>query len=283
MSIDIPIIEMGKEIPKMIFQTHTQAYNKLPKIFKENINSIKEMNPEHQYVYFDSNMRKKFILNTYGENMLKIYNLVNKNYGAARADFFRYLLMYAKGGIYIDLKSTFTRPLKIKPGTKYILSHWFGFDSIFPEFINNPYLMKYGEFQQWNIITVKGHPFLRKVIERIVHNVLNYNILIQSVAKRGVLRVTGPIAYSIPIDNIKHNYDYLLSKNIEQDFGIKYSIFDNMAHENHVSNKHYSKLVTPIVYPHRVKDYINLMIFYPLKISKNIFKIIMNKLISRNY
>lgn len=49
------------------------------------------------------------------------------------------------------------------------------------------------------MIAAPGHPFLRAVIERVVSNVDNYSPWRFGVGSIGVLRVTGPVAYTLAI------------------------------------------------------------------------------------
>ena len=44
----------------------------------------------------------------------------------ARADFFRYLLVYQLGGVYLDIKSSLDKPLKdvLRAEDQFILTHW---------------------------------------------------------------------------------------------------------------------------------------------------------------
>ncbi|MFX8731676.1 glycosyltransferase, partial [Acinetobacter baumannii] len=78
---------------------------------------------------------------------------------------FRYLLIYAHGGVYLDLKSSITRPLDevLNGNEHFILSNWdkkhfyYGWGKnpeVFPRFPN-------GEICQWFIISRAGHPYLR--------------------------------------------------------------------------------------------------------------------------
>ena len=54
------------------------------------------------------------------------YHKINPKYGAARADFFRYIIIRDQGGIYLDLKSNSSVPFReiIKPNDTYLLSSW---------------------------------------------------------------------------------------------------------------------------------------------------------------
>ena len=187
--------------------------------------------------------------------MLSIYNMINPNYGAARADFFRYLLMYKKGGVYLDIKSTTRVKLDdtILLNDKYILSHWGKYMQPHADLLN----LERGEFQQWHIITIPGHEFLKEVIKQVIYNILNYDIL-HGVGRFGVLQLTGPITYTTTILNcIKNgNNKYRLVKSNE-DIGLKYTIYDDsegdyrhkiiQTHSN-LFKKHYSNLSEPVVY-----------------------------------
>ena len=54
----------------------------------------------------------------------------------------------------------------------------------------------YGEYQQWHIIAAPQHAFLRATISAVMWNIDNYSIEHHGVGKPGVLRTTGPIAYT---------------------------------------------------------------------------------------
>ena len=53
----------------------------------------------------------EYIGRAYGERLLGEFNRISPSYGATRADFFRYLLLYREGGVYLDIKSSMERPL----------------------------------------------------------------------------------------------------------------------------------------------------------------------------
>ena len=50
-----------------------------------------------------------YIRREYGESILSCYLRIDPVYGAARADLFRYLLLYRTGGVYLDIKSAARR------------------------------------------------------------------------------------------------------------------------------------------------------------------------------
>ena len=121
----VPQKALGKEISHHIFQTY-RSKTGLPHEIEQNIEYLKRSNPEYEYHLFDDEDIKAFILEHYGEVIWGYYQRIAPAYGAARADFFRYLLVYECGGVYIDIKSSLDRPLKevLRPEDKFILTHW---------------------------------------------------------------------------------------------------------------------------------------------------------------
>ena len=185
------------KIPKIIHQTFRT--NELPELIQKSVDQLKEMNPDFEYRYYNDDDCVNFIKNNYDEETLEIYLSINPSYGSSRADFFRYLLMYKVGGVYLDIKSCTIKPLSetILPTDEYLLSHWIGKDW--------HWLLDYehGEFQNWHIICVPGHPFLKKTIEVVKENIRNYE---GGGGKNPVLHLTGPVAYSKAILTLLEEY-----------------------------------------------------------------------------
>jgi mannosyltransferase OCH1-like enzyme len=152
-------------IPKYIFQT-TRDKTSVNDNIKKNIEYLRNKNPEYKYFLFDDNDCINFIKNNYEIDILDTYLLINPNYGPAKADLFRYLLLYKYGGIYLDIKSSCDVPFSevINDNDRYILSHWSERGHGSRKHFNN----FYGEFQQWHIICTPQHPFLKNVINDVI-------------------------------------------------------------------------------------------------------------------
>src|SRR4051794_4030765 len=120
----LPHVDEGSEIPRVIHQTYMSK--NFPPELNANAENIKNMNPGWTHVIHDDADIKKFITETYGLEILGYFERIDPIYGAARADLFRYLLMYKYGGVYMDVKSTCTQPLDetLRPGDRFILSQW---------------------------------------------------------------------------------------------------------------------------------------------------------------
>jgi len=234
-------------IPKVIHQTFVRKHD-LPQQVLDAQACLKALNPDWEYRLYDDQDMLDFIEDNYDSNVLRAYNKINPLYGAARADLFRYLLIYKVGGAYFDIKSMTSRPLDdIINGQDYVLSHWvvppvgkWGMD-----FVQHPD----GEYQQWHVIAAPGHPFLKAVIERVLANIEDYSVEKYGVAKLGVLELTGPRAYTRAIAPLEDKHPHQHYKHEEQ-AGLVYSLLGWTGHLNlfPVSHPHYSRIVAPIVF-----------------------------------
>ncbi len=247
---EFPVFEQGEEIPKIIHQTYFT--HDLPAEIAENVASLKLKNPEWSYRLYDDNDIVAFIKENYGSNILRYYFKINKSYGAARADFFRYLLMYCVGGVYLDIKSSVGPPLKdvIRPGDKMILSQW----SRSPRFegagIHDWDLkdkIDGGEIQQWHIICAPGHPYLRQVIQNVLRNIETYIPVLHPSSANGVLTTTGPIAYTLAIIPFLSDGRHRFVRDHEE-IGLIYSIYDNNKYHAKIFPQNYKTNTDPVIH-----------------------------------
>lgn len=244
----LPEVVFGEEIPKDIYQV--SPIEALTPELRSNIQKLQEMNSGWAYHHFDDEQILEFIQENYGREILNRYLRISPAYGAARADLFRYLLIYKKGGVYLDIKSSMRRPLDevLKRGDRYLLSYWnnqagesFEGWGMHPELDISPR----GELQQWFIVAAPGHPFLRAVVETVLSNIDLYNYRLHGGGRKGVLRTTGPIAYTSAILPHVEESDFRWVDS-EADLGFEYSVYRNESHRT-LFKKHYTQLSEPIV------------------------------------
>ncbi|HMA48931.1 MAG TPA: glycosyltransferase [Magnetospirillaceae bacterium] len=254
----IPHFRMGSEIPKLIHQTYSTRA--LSPEFVRNIATLRLLNPGWTYNFYDGDDCIAFIRNEYGPDVLDYYLRIGKEYGAARADLFRYLALYRLGGVYLDMKSGGTRPFDevLAPDDAYLLSQWHNEDgTTFAGWGVHDDLKAIpgGEFQQWFIITVPGHPFLRAVIENVLGNIDRYIPGLHRTGAHAVFRVTGPIAYSLAIAPLTRTTPFRLV-DAEKDLGLIYSIFSHLGPQGHkhVFKSHYAELKTSLIKVGPVKE-----------------------------
>jgi mannosyltransferase OCH1-like enzyme len=162
-------------IPKNIFQSwYTRE---LPLLIQSRINIMKETNPDYTYkLYTDADM-DEFVNTEYKGEIANCYNKLNLI--VAKVDFWRYLILYKYGGVYLDMDSHISVPLNeiIRPDDQAIITAE-----------TNPNL-----FAQWALFFNKKHPILKQLIELIVYNI-NTNKHPENVSK-----TTGPYAFSTAI------------------------------------------------------------------------------------
>jgi mannosyltransferase OCH1-like enzyme len=257
----LPLVEFGGAIPKIIHQTF--PVSQLPKEIEENVSKLKTSNPGWEYRFYEDKDIARFIQQSYNDEILDYYNRIDAAYGAARADFFRYLVIYKCGGVYLDMKSTATLPLDsvLKDNDSFIISHWqnkkgeefdgYGFHWDLP--IAN------GEFQQWHVIAAPGHPFLKAVIETILMNIDRYLPSLHGVGQYGVMRVTGPITYTKTIAPLMKFHPHRVL-DADTDLGLKYSIYPKFSHMKIYKAKHYTVLKKSIVHLGAMKNFLTSII-----------------------
>lgn len=135
---------------------------------------MKKRNPSYNYQFYNDIMIEDFIRKEFDPPVFDIYKRIN--IGAARADFFRYAILYKRGGVYLDIDSLFLRRLDeiILPDDSAVISY----ES------NKTY------FIQWALIFEPGHPFLKKTIELVLDN------LRENKHPHDVHRMMGPTVYT---------------------------------------------------------------------------------------
>lgn len=225
------------KIPRNIIQL-IKDKNDIHPEFKDNINYIKKLNPGWNYILMDDKDILKYLKQKHPK-YLPFYLAINQKIGASRADFFRYIIMYDIGGIYLDIKSAMSRPLDtiISSDDEYILSYWLSRASYWR--LDNDY----GEFQQWHIICIPKHPVIKKVIENVIKNIYNYDKEIHDIGKLGVLNVTGPIMYTNTIKPYLDRYKFSINFSHKQ-LGL---IYDNKNHKKIFGENHYRNISEPVV------------------------------------
>jgi inositol phosphorylceramide mannosyltransferase catalytic subunit len=206
----LPVVPTTHVIPKIIHQAFIGV---LPECIKDIAQRLRDQNPDFIYKFYDEDAMKKFVADNYGEVILSYFNRINIGYSAARSDLFRYLVIYKEGGIYLDVKSMLTYPASrlVINTKKYLLCNWdnrageahagYGWHTEVAK-------IEEGELQQWHVVSVPGHPFLRAVINAVLTNIDYYRPWRDEVGQRGTMRLTGPAVYTLTILNIKDKFEH---------------------------------------------------------------------------
>lgn len=191
-------------IPLLLHQVWLSENNKpIPDVYHANIEHNKSLNPEYVHHVWYRTEVENFILEHYGEAVYGYYKRINPAYGASRADLFRMLLLYKLGGVYIDLKVTFGKPLHeiIHPKDEFLYTQWdnkpagryegWGLYPAVEHIVGGEYVMGV-------MFMEAGHPVLRRVITAIMRNIDCYNPLVHGTGM-STLHVTGNTVYTLSV------------------------------------------------------------------------------------
>lgn len=247
---DIHIIEDKKKeeiIPKIIHQTNETIDKYL--IFKKELEITKNSCPNYRFKFYNKEERIEYIKNNYDKRVLDSYLKISDNFGPSKADFFRYLVLYNEGGVYLDNKSVIVKNIdKIieENEGKLITFNNTGFfldyklPSIFIPANYYYYKKKYnkenGELVQWIIISNKGNKILKNIIEKIIINIEEESKREKKlfIDKPGVLLLTGPLVFTDTI--IENNYENCKILNQNLNHHVKYKIRNHKK----ITKNHYS-------------------------------------------
>lgn len=236
----------GYKIPNIVHQTFKNS--KLPLEIVQIISSNKKKCPNFNFLFYDDNDCDKFIKQNYDENVYSAYKSINDCYGAMKADFFRYCVLYKLGGVYLDIKSKINTPLFkiIQKDDICILD--------IPRSNLEPWRKNAPTYEQWLLIFAPNHPYLLETINTLTNyihtkfkptipgiNVLN--------TKQKILHVTGPDAFTKCINNyIKNNNNIKLHRNINYNHFFQLNILGHDYKKMYTMNnkKHYSELNLPL-------------------------------------
>lgn len=158
-------------IPKSIYQTF---YTKnLPNNIHNLINDMLLNNPGYDHFLYDDYDIDNFIKTEFDSETYEAFKMLNV--GAAKADFWRYCILYKRGGIYLDIDSSVIGKLDelITPFDKAIVSRETHKDM----------------FLQWCLMFSPNHKILEICINKCKDNILNKKT-------NNIIHLTGPIVFS---------------------------------------------------------------------------------------
>lgn len=181
----------------------------------EALNSIKKILPDYKISEIKSyDDAEKFILKYYNKNILDIFNLISKDYPACKSDLLRLLLIYAKGGVYLDSKSSIKKDITYelnKYKDNLLVFNWYNFPFISPYWhktitFENPNFL--GEICNWGFACNKGNPVLREIINCVLWNIKKayMNKEKYNTGHPYILSLTGPHVLTWRIHHTKNKH-----------------------------------------------------------------------------
>jgi len=236
------LIQNNYKIPNIIHQTFINK--KLPPEIAAIVLHNKKVCLNCKFVFYDDNDCDNFIKNNFDERVYNAYKKINDVYGAMKADFFRYCLLYKIGGIYLDIKSKINYPFFKLINKDDICILDIPRDNLESYRTNSP------TYEQWLLVFCPNHPYLLEMINTMVENIENnyiptlenYNLN----TKQKILHITGPDAFTKAINNyISKNK--ILHRSIDYDKYFKVNVLGNAYKKMYslYNKKHYSEYNEP--------------------------------------
>ena len=211
-------------IPLNIFQTWSTL--NLTPYLSESVNNIKNNNPEFNYELYDDQMCHDFIKTHFKPDVLYTYDKILP--GAYKSDFWRYCILYIKGGIYLDIKFKSNVKLIYLTDREYLVRDRIG--------INN----KKGIYQAI-MICKKENILLKKLINHIVHRCKNNIMGLNPLELTGPQLVSHYLSKSL-IDSLEFYFHTSGDKVMFKNFTIFYYNSKKYREEQRNENKNLNKL-----------------------------------------
>ncbi|KAK2879939.1 hypothetical protein FQN49_000727 [Arthroderma sp. PD_2] len=208
------------KFPGYIWQTwkYTPANGKFDPTLRPLEASWTEYHPGFVHQVIDDDSALYFLRYLYASfpEIIEAYNAMPLP--VLKADFFRYLILYARGGIYSDI-DTFV----IRPATEWIPSYFdrsriglvVGIEAD-PDRVDwAKWYSRRIQFCQWTIQAKPGHPILRDVIATITEETMRMKgdgLLTKEKMDRSIVEFTGPALWTDAIFRYFNDPQYFPSE-----------------------------------------------------------------------
>ena len=174
--------DLNSPFPKKIWQTWKVGLNDetFPSRYFKFQTSWDKKNPDYKHYIIPDDECNELIEQLYEEipDVSKAYKIMPKS--ILKADFFRYLILFARGGVYTDIDTVSLKPIDewISNNEKYLnkknnlgLVVGIEADPDRPDWAD--WYARRIQFCQWTIQSKLGHPMLRELITKITEITLN--------------------------------------------------------------------------------------------------------------
>ena len=179
-----------QKIPKIIWQTW-KSYS-VGRFQSVAMMSFIRDNLEYEYILLDDAAALDFICQHTDAKTALAYETLAV--GAAKADVLRVAILLEYGGVYVD-----TDCASLVPFNSFVWPNASMVSGIGAQ----------GDFHQWVLLYVPGHPFLQRALHTITRNIFDARIQIKAVP---VVEMTGPIAYHRGgVSHVLESYNCTLS------------------------------------------------------------------------
>lgn len=199
-------------IPFVIYRTWKN--NNLNEQFKHAWETTDKNNPEFKQILYTDVDVNNFINEFKYPGLKEAYNRINPRFGAAKADLFRYAILFRYGGFYMDIKTYTKCSIKDKLGNNdsFLLSKWEGIkyrgDADVFGTEGYTFAEKSGEWEQYWLACESNHPIMKAILDKCIQNINHPNtnkLLTHSISgaysPEEIFITTGPVMMTIAIDD----------------------------------------------------------------------------------
>lgn len=227
--------DVDAKFPAYIWQTwkYTPAQGEFTESFREAEASWSVHHPNFVHEVITDNVAVHLVRHLYAAvpDVLDAYNALPLP--VLKADFFRYLILLARGGIYSDIDTTALKsaadwiPADV-PSASYGMVIGIEADPDRPDWAE--WYSRRIQFCQWTMQAKPGHPILVDVVANITHETLKRKAN-GSLTKdhKGIIEFTGPARWTDAIFAFFNNPDY----------------FDMEPGKGNITWKHFTAMKTP--------------------------------------
>ncbi len=201
------------DIPKYIIQTSKSSID-----INNTTNSFIRLNPTYKYLHYNDSTAEEFVHETMPNYIYQTYISLPKP--VMKADYFRYIVLLAQGGVYTDMDTTCLRPIDTWINGKTIndigLIIGIEADASLWDVLQGDYARQI-QLVQWTIAAAPGHPILYQIVKLIAK--ISPTMALKTVTEKQILEWTGPAIWTDVISNYlwaKYGFSLRSLKNLEQ-------------------------------------------------------------------
>ena len=185
-------VEVKQKIPPIVYQTWVNDL--FGKTHASEIEKFRNLNPELSFKLYNSEKSNQYMKDYWGNHPIyNIYCLLK--FGPAKADIFRYCILYERGGYYFDISKGCDFPLtKLHPSSSTALISFEMNDCVVlpNKNIVNWFAHPTKYILQWGFGFEKEHLILKSVIDNICAYSDIFKDKIFENPKNAILMFTGP-------------------------------------------------------------------------------------------
>jgi len=186
------VSDLDQKIPNNVYQTW--QIDKVGQTHLSELAKFRSLNSKYSFYFYDEKQMDEYMTTYFRhDDILDVYR--RAKYGPLKTDIWRYCILWERGGVYFDISKMLGIPLAqlIEPTDLGIISFEANDSPIqCPPAVASQLQYPRKTVLNWGLMFVKGHPFLRLVIDRIVEKAPNYVGREVSNVRSAILELSGP-------------------------------------------------------------------------------------------